>query len=116
MAKKQQKTAKLAKMLAISAFALGVPAAATYASTVQVSVTVAAVADVSVTSEEKDGEILYTATVKTNSVKGYDLYISADGEDWGLIKSVDHYPTGDDLVATSVSNRPDLKFKVEPRQ
>ena len=104
------------KALALAA-ALSVPVAGVaYANTVKISVSVAAVASVEVKAEEKGDETLYTAYVSTNSTNGFDLYVSEDGEDWDVIKSIDHYPSEEEKIVTSTSTKSDLKFKVEPRK
>lgn len=108
---------KTALKALVLAGALMLPVAGVaYANTVKVSVSVAAVASVDVETEERNGEILYTAYVSTNSTNGFDLYVSENGEDWDVIKTVDHYPTDEEKVVTSTSTKPDLKFKAEPRK
>lgn len=116
MAKKINKKSALTA-LALAA-AISAPVAGVYANTVHISVNVEAVASVSVEQEETADGVQYTATVDTNSINGYDLYVSGDGEEWTLIKSVDHYPSAEERVATSTTNSKDaeLKFKVEPRK
>ena len=104
---------KLILGAALAAFAL-VPAGAALASTVQVSVNVAGVASIErVETEEENGVTTYTATVATNSSKGYNLYVSSNGEDWSLVKTVDHYPTGDELRGAVKTTGGHLEFKAE---
>ena len=101
----------------IIAAALSAPVAGVAcANTVKVSVSVAAVASVDVKTETKGDETLYTAYVSTNSTNGFDLYVSEDGKDWDIIKSVDHYPSDEEKVVTSTSTKADLRFKAEPRK
>ena len=107
---------KLILGLALAAFAF-VPAGVALANTVEVVVNVAAVAEIKdVETKEENGITTYTATVSTNSIHGYNLYVSSDGEDWSLIKTVDHYPTGEELKGTAKTTGGDVKFKVVPIQ
>ena len=100
-------------ILGLALFGLAlVPAGAALANTVNVSVIVAGVASIEkVESEERDGAVIYTATVSTNSIKGYELYASSNGEDWTLIKTVDHYPTGDELKGNVKVSGGNVEFK-----
>ena len=104
---------------AILAGAVAAPVAAVYANTVQVTVNIAAVAEI--TRVEEKATILggkeYEVTIKTNSVNGYDLYASSDGENWENVREFAGLPEGDDLISTvKTTGDSDLKFKVVPRQ
>lgn len=110
------KNTKMGKILALLALVF-IPVATVSANTVRVSVSVAPVASIDVVSETVDGKnIKYTATVTTNSVNGFDVYAaSKDGNDWTLIKSIDHYPSDEERIVTATSTDEDLKFSVVPR-
>lgn len=101
------------------ACALIVPAVSVYANTVQVTVNIAAFAEIaSVESQTSDlGGREYTITVRTNSSKGYDLYASADGKNWENVRSFNGFPRGEDLKSTvKTTNASSLEFKVAPRE
>ena len=104
---------------AVVAGLIAAPVAGVYASSVQVTVSVAAVAEIA-RVEEKDtnlGGKEYEVVIKTNSVNGYDLYASSDGENWENVREFSGYPKGDDLKSTvKTTGDADLKFKVIPRQ
>jgi hypothetical protein len=104
--------------LALLSGALLIPVAGAYASSVQVTVNIAAVASIANVETEVDeyGITTYTATVATNSIHGYKLYASSNGEDWTLIKTFEGYPTGEDLKGTAKTTGGDVKFKVEAIQ
>jgi hypothetical protein len=105
---------KLILGILLAAFAL-VPAGVALANTVEISVTVAAVASIEkVETEVEDGAITYTATVRTNSIKGYKLYVSSNGEDWTLVKTVDHHPVGEDLKGSVKVTGGNIEFKAVP--
>ena len=110
------KKSKIIKALAVAGL-VAAPAASVYANTLHVSVTVASVASIAevIEEEDNDGKVV-TAVVSTNSTNGYDLYVSADDHTWTKIKSVDHYPTGDELRASVRINGGEVKFKAEPRE
>ena len=113
--------AKKLKILsaALMAGAVIVPVAYVHASNVEITVNVAAVAEIARVEEKPTdlGGKEYIVTVKTNSIKGYDLYASADGENWENVRVFSGYPKGDDLKSTvkTTGNSP-LKFKVTPKQ
>lgn len=104
---------------AIIAGAILAPVAGVYASSVEVTVTIGAVAEIT-SVEEKEasfGAKEYVVTVKTNSTKGYDLYASSNGDNWEIVRGFDGYPEGEDLKSTvKTTGNSDLKFKVVPRQ
>lgn len=104
---------------AIVAGALIVPVAGVYASSVQVTVNVAAVAEITSVEEREDsfGAKEYLVTIKTNTVHGYDLYASSDGETWEKVREFNGYPKDDDLKSSvkTIGNA-DLKFKVVAKQ
>jgi hypothetical protein len=81
--------AKKLKILsaALMAGAVIVPVAYVHASNVEITVNVAAVAEIARVEEKPTdlGGKEYVVTVKTNSIKGYDLYASADGENWEVV-------------------------------
>ena len=110
------KNAKIGKIIALLALVF-VPVATVSANTVRVSVSVAPVASIDITSETVDGgNTKYTATVTTNSINGFDVYAAPkDSNDWALIKTIDHYPTDEERIVTATSTDKDLRFSVVPR-
>ena len=110
------KNTKMGKIIALLAL-IFVPVTTVSANTVRVSVSVAPVASIDVVSEPVDGKnVKYTATVTTNSASGFDVYAaSKDGNDWVLIKSIDHYPSDEERIVTATSTDEDLRFSVIPR-
>ncbi len=110
---------KNAKLLSIPALLalLCVPIATASANTVQIKVEVNPVADVEVVSEQRGNETKYTATVKTNSVNGFDVLVSSDnGKTYEFLKSVDDFIEGEPRIVTATSDSNSLKFKVVPHQ
>lgn len=104
---------------AIISGAILAPVAGVYASGVQVTVNVAAVAEITRVEEKPTdlGGKEYAVTIQTNSINGYDLYASSDGENWENVRGFSGYPKGDDLTSTvKTTGNSDLKFKVIPRQ
>jgi hypothetical protein len=104
---------------AIISGAILAPVAGVYASTVQVTVNIAAVAEITRVEEKTTdlGGKEYAVTIKTNSINGYDLYASSDGESWENVREFSGRPEGEDLTSTiKTTGESDLKFKVIPRQ
>ena len=110
------KTQNLIKGALLSAAVLA-PVAGAYANSVRISVQVAPVANVSVVSEQSDGKTIYTATVATNSIDGFDLLVSSDnGNTYSLFKTVNTYPKPEEKIITAISDRNNLKFKAVPHE
>lgn len=104
---------------AILGAVVAAPVAAVYANTVEITVRVAAVAEIAHVEEKATnlGGKEYEVTVKTNTIHGYDLYASSDGENWENVRAFSGRPEGKDLISTvKTTGDANLKFKVIPRQ
>ena len=100
---------------AVLSGAVLIPVTTAYANSVRVTVNIAPVANVRVVSEQRGDETIYTATVVSNSIKGFDLLVSSDnGETYEVFKTVEKYVADKDNIYTAISGRSDLKFKAVP--
>ena len=101
---------------AVLSGAVLIPVTSVYANSVRVTVNVAPVANVRVATEKRGDDTIYTATVTSNSLKGFDLFVSSDdGKTYELFKTVEKYTEDKQNVITAISGNPELKFKAVPR-